>query len=85
MSIFYIFGDNTDKILCLIAGIILFSSLIPLAIMGFMLEGEEKEKFNNERKYKHAVKAVRWMRFIISLSLVPFFIFIIGVLKGVYK
>ncbi len=85
MSIFYIFGDNTDKILCYIAGIILFSSFLPMALIGYKLEGEEKEKFNNERKNKHLVKAARRAIFISSFSLVPFFLFIIGVLKGIYK
>lgn len=56
-----------------------------MAVMGFMLEGEEKEKFKNERKNKHAVKAAKWMGLIISFSLVPFFILIIGFLEGIYK
>lgn len=66
-------------------GIILFSSLLPMAFMEFMLEGEEKEKFKNERKNKHAVKAARWGLFIISFSLVPLFTLIIGFLEGIYK
>ncbi len=56
-----------------------------MALMGFMLEGEEKEKFKNERKNKHAVKAAKRMIFIISFSLVPLFILIIGFLEGIYK
>jgi len=56
-----------------------------MALIGYKLEGEEKEKFNNERKNKHLVKAARRAIFISSFSLVPFFLFIIGVLKGIYK
>jgi len=50
LSIFYIFGDNTDKILLISIGVILILSFLPSALIMYRLEGEEKEKFKNERK-----------------------------------